>query len=60
MHVFYQHHNGGIDVTWVLDQPLAVEVVAVVGHQVSGGSEVSTRWVVQDSATLLTKDNMEM
>lgn len=50
--VFYQHHNRGIDVLWVLDQPLTVEVVAVVGHQVPRGSEVPTGWVVQDTATL--------
>lgn len=30
--VLQQHHNRGIDVLRVLQQPLTVEVVAVVGH----------------------------
>ena len=50
--VFYEHHNRGINVQSLPDQPLTVEVVAVVGHQVPRGSEVSACWVVQDSTTL--------
>lgn len=30
--VLQQHHDGGIDVLGVLNQPLTVQVVAVVGH----------------------------
>lgn len=49
--VFYQHHNRGVDVLWVLNQPLTVDVVAVVGHQVARRSEVATIRVIQDTAT---------
>lgn len=30
MQVFYNHHDGGIDMLRILDQPFAVQVAAVV------------------------------
>jgi len=50
--VFDQHHDRRVDVLRVLDEPLTVQVVAVVGQQVPGRSEVPPRRVVQDSTTL--------
>lgn len=52
MQVLDHHHNGGIDMLRILDQPFAVEVAAVVGHKVPGGGEVPTSRVAQDSSTL--------
>lgn len=36
---------------WVLHQPLTVEVVAVVGHQISWRGEVPPSQTVEDSST---------
>lgn len=47
--VFYQNHDGGVDVARVLDQPLAVQVVAIIRYREPRGCEVPSQRVVQDS-----------
>lgn len=36
MQVLYDNHDGRIDMLGILDKPFAVQVAAVVGHQVPG------------------------
>ena len=42
----------------VLDQPLTVQVAAVVGHQVPRGGDVPPGGVVQNTAAHCVRDNV--
>ena len=55
--VLDQHHDGGVDVGGVLDQPLTVQVVAVVGRWVPWGGDVPPSGVVQNTAAHYGRDN---
>ena len=55
--VLDQHHDGGVDVLRVLDQPLTVQVAAVVGHQVPRGGDVPPGGVIQNTAAHCVRDN---
>ena len=55
--VLDQHHDGGVDVRGVLDQPLTVQVVAVVGRRVPWGGDVPPSGVVQNTAAHCVRDS---
>lgn len=57
--VLYHHHNGGIYMLRILNQPFTVQVAAVIGHKVTRGGEVPSSRVAQGPSTLYVKGRMQ-